>query len=200
MKSILISIKSKHVLDILNGDKTLELRKSVPKDFKGWVYVYCTKAKPLIIHEYYTDEIPCYEYSGSKLMEKYHAFANGKVVARFWFDEYDFIEFAPLYGYYSDIDDYRYAVNDNELKDLCLSYNDLHNYGKDNDLYAWHIKKLEAFDKPMELSEMLKVNPDVENIGAYGWAYTKEELPDYIPLTKAPQSYQFVYVKEKVNE
>ena len=42
---------------------------------------------------------------------------------------------------------------------------------------------------------MLVTNPDVSNIGAFGWAYTKEELPDYIPLTKAPQSYQYVYLK-----
>ena len=43
MKAILLSIRPEHALNILNGDKTLELRKRVPKDFKGWVYVYVTK-------------------------------------------------------------------------------------------------------------------------------------------------------------
>ena len=47
-KSIMISIKSEHVVNILNGKKTLELRKSVPKDFVGWVYIYVTKAKPYL--------------------------------------------------------------------------------------------------------------------------------------------------------
>lgn len=44
MKAIILSIKPEYALNILNGNKTLELRKSVPKGFKGWVYCYVTKA------------------------------------------------------------------------------------------------------------------------------------------------------------
>ena len=44
MKSILISIKPKYVADILNGKKTLEIRKSMPKcELPIDVYIYCTK-------------------------------------------------------------------------------------------------------------------------------------------------------------
>lgn len=50
-KSLMISIQPKHLVNILNGNKTLELRKTVPKDFKGWVYIYCTKGKPKLIKE-----------------------------------------------------------------------------------------------------------------------------------------------------
>ena len=44
MKSILISIKPKWVAKILNGEKTIEIRKTMPKcDLPIDVYIYCTK-------------------------------------------------------------------------------------------------------------------------------------------------------------
>ena len=46
MKSILISIKPKWVAKILNGEKTIEIRKTMPKcDLPIDVYIYCTKEK-----------------------------------------------------------------------------------------------------------------------------------------------------------
>ena len=45
MKSVLISIRPKWVEKIANGQKTIEVRKTAPKEvpFKG--YIYCTKDK-----------------------------------------------------------------------------------------------------------------------------------------------------------
>lgn len=56
MKSILLSIKPEYALNILNGSKTLELRKSIPKDIDEiikqqggiWVYMYVTKKTTII--------------------------------------------------------------------------------------------------------------------------------------------------------
>ena len=48
MKAILMSIRPQWVAKILNKEKTLEIRKHFPKDYVGWVYVYCTKGKPNI--------------------------------------------------------------------------------------------------------------------------------------------------------
>ena len=45
MKALLLSVRPEHAIKILNGEKTLELRKGVPKGFEGWVYVYVTKGK-----------------------------------------------------------------------------------------------------------------------------------------------------------
>lgn len=42
MKNILLSVKEKYVNMILNGTKTIELRKSLPKE-KCVVYIYCCK-------------------------------------------------------------------------------------------------------------------------------------------------------------
>ena len=47
-KEIVISIRPEYALNILNGSKTLELRKSVPKGYVGWVYGYVTKGKPYL--------------------------------------------------------------------------------------------------------------------------------------------------------
>ena len=83
-KSLMLSIQPKHLVNILNGNKTLELRRNVPKDFKGWVYLYCTKGKPYIRElgdNYFTE---CSKVDVYKL--------NGKVVARFWFDETYYIK------------------------------------------------------------------------------------------------------------
>ena len=45
-KAILISIQPQWVAKEINGEKTIEVRKKLPKDYIGWVYIYCTKAKP----------------------------------------------------------------------------------------------------------------------------------------------------------
>lgn len=46
MKQILISIKPEWVAKILNGDKTIEIRKTMPKcELPCKVYIYCTKEK-----------------------------------------------------------------------------------------------------------------------------------------------------------
>lgn len=48
MRAVLMSIRPEHLVKILNGNKTIEVRKAVPKDYIGWVYLYCTKGKPYL--------------------------------------------------------------------------------------------------------------------------------------------------------
>ena len=48
MKAIMISIKPEWVCKILNGEKTIEIRKTMPKcKLPCKVYIYCTKGKKL---------------------------------------------------------------------------------------------------------------------------------------------------------
>ena len=54
---------------------------------------------------------------------------------------------------------------------------------KINHLYAWHIKNLEIFDEPMELSDFKKAD------------YYATSVYFYIPPIKAPQSYMYVEVE-----
>src|SRR5690554_3646376 len=164
-KSLMISIQPKHLVNILNGYKTLELRKTVPKDFKGWVYIYCTKGKPYIRElgdNYFTE---CSKVDVYKL--------NGKVVARFWFDEYTKIDNDVLVTIANETEWSSEETDTNELlKNACISIYDALEYSKGKDLYAWHIKKLEIFDTPLSLSAFYS---------------------DKGSLKRPPQSWQYIY-------
>ncbi|MCK9236261.1 MAG: hypothetical protein M0P09_08125 [Acholeplasmataceae bacterium] len=169
---LLLTIQPQHLVHILNGVKTLELRKSVPKDFVGWVYLYCVKAKP-----------------------KWLFSISEKVVARFWFDEYDYYYFNEYIGDYrlSNKNTYPIYVNATiPLDDLCLSSQEVSVYSKGKDLYAWHIKRLEIFDKPKELSDFYYFRTAT--------VYCGMDCPPYVDevkhtLRKAPKNFRYVYVK-----
>lgn len=46
MKAVMISIKPKWVEKIANGEKTIEVRKTVPKEVPFKAYIYCTYGNP----------------------------------------------------------------------------------------------------------------------------------------------------------
>lgn len=193
-KSIVISIRPEHALNILNGKKTLELRKSVPKDFVGWVYGYVTKWKDILCHfnNSYYDTLK--DDNTLRIVEKVVKL-NATIPFRFWFDGYEELFFVDSEDDYKLTYDYGiyYDYDEEIFEKLCLTKAKVNEYGKGKDLYAWHIKKLEVFDKPMMLGEFYTFNKDVENVGAFGWAL---EYDEFIPLKRPPQSYQFVWVKE----
>jgi predicted transcriptional regulator len=196
MKAILMSIRPQYLINILNGNKTRELRKSVPTNFVGWVYLNCTKGKPYLAFESvdYDDSFghsatDC-GYSIQNNIDDFDKLEseilNGKIVARFWFDEYETVslQLVDKSGYDEDrLYDYetqKLSIDELLLK-TCLEYEELHNYLDNKEYgYAWHIKNLEIFYKPMELSEFAVFD---------GW--------EYYELLKAPQSWQYVYIKEK---
>jgi len=175
-KELLISIHPQHAVNILNGKKTLELRKSVPKDYVGWVNVYVTKGKPYIRKlgdNYFTE---CSKVDVYKL--------NGKVAFRFWFDEFEYIaEFSAR------------EMLINVLDRLSITKKELKNYLKGKYGYAWHIKQLEIFDKPKGLSEFQTRKLIKETLYWYG-----ESKYYFETLKKPPQRSVWVYTKELENE
>jgi hypothetical protein len=209
-KAILLSIQSQHALNILNGDKTLELRKRVPKDFVGWVYVYVTKGKPILskVYEQYKvdDEATYYSIETfQEILDKVQSHKsrisldelNGLVIMRFWFDEYEEIE-------YETIDDYSGALEDvcmyNQryeqiVKQSCLDYEIMEEYANGKDIYAWHIKKLEIL-KPMQLSEFYKDGFEQCEYSPFDYDNDLETCLDRFRIKRAPQSFQYVWVKE----
>lgn len=204
-KSILISIQPQHVKNILSGKKTMELRKSVPKDFKGWVYIYCTKSKPLLTYDVFDWESGWQLYDSEDEFYSDKAFhVNGKVVARFWFDEYESLPFVKTtQGSY-------YECNFTHIEKSCMQNELLEKYGKGKDLYAWHIKKLEVFDKPMQLSDFYKDNiySNGERITPHICLVPDDKKEDYestqndclksFEVKKAPQSWMYVYTNEQL--
>lgn len=177
MKVLILSVRPQHAYNILNGEKTLELRKSVPKGFKGWVYVYVTKAIRDYKQSYY------YQPKGKEEIFRLH----GIIPCRFWFDEYDDIVYTIKNEYVGcngkELSDW--AIGSFYLDKLQLTYKDILYYGKGKDLYAWHIKNLEIFDKPMQLSDFAKPRKSMKQENKY-WIH------------KAPQSYMYAWVKEEM--
>lgn len=134
MKSIMISIQPQYVEKILNGEKTIEIRKTMPKcELPCKVYIYCTKGKKLY---------KCVSNFDEDLL-------NGKVVAEFTLNKVDTLE--------RDLNDWlpknRYDISNELLKNTNLNQEQLWNYGQGKILYAWHIDDLKVYDKPKELSE-----------------------------------------------
>lgn len=176
MKSILLSVRPKWVEKILNGKKTIEVRKQFPEDYVGWVYIYCTKGKPSIY--YVDDEVGCVEKINGEFAFRTRTnppALNGKVVARFYCDKVE-----ELYtdengmSYYTDTIKEDYMVS----KLACLDDSDIENYLGGKIGYAIHISQLEIFDKPKELSE-------------FGYYESDETMP-HRQVLKAAQNYCYI--------
>lgn len=185
---IMISVHSKHIYNMFIGKKLLEVRKWLPKNFdkliaKGYrfeVHMYCTKGKPYLVRRLknYIDLTYYYDLKNEKIEDnKVYTTLNGKVVGKFWFDEYDTINSDGTGNYY----------NNNPIQDIinksCLTYEQLLDYGKGKPLYAWHIKDLTIFDRPRELKEYVKWNKETKWTPDMNW----------IPVQHAPQRMTYVY-------
>ena len=193
MKAILISIKPKYVAKILNGEKTIEIRKTMPKcDLPIDVYIYCTKDKELL-HKNYVDiywvEDKDFQAKNKKFGIKTQPYLNGKVVAKFTLNKVEEI------SYSNGI----YMVWNYTTHRVCITEKEMVNYLKHKKGYAWHISNLVIFGKPKELSEFKHYNkPNCDNCPFQYSAlceYHIEVECDDIPLTKSPQSWQFIEVE-----
>lgn len=165
MKHIMISVKAQWAVKILNKEKTLEVRKSAPKEvLKGeecLVEIYCTKdAKHTVapfkfiegwLYKEYNDNTSyacgCTANMGETI--------NGKVVARWLLKCCEEFECSS--------EEHRKIVFDNKS---CLTLDQVIDYCNGQTLYGWHIQDLEIYDKPKQLEE-------------FG-------------LKKAPQSWQYI--------
>lgn len=191
MTSILLSVRPEYALNILNGNKTLELRKTIPHGFVGWVYVYVTKSGKQLYD--FGKTINKGTIWQAQVVKK--ELLNGTIPMRFWFDEYKYLNWLDfILGY---------MPTQCTLQKLCLTEAELDAYGNHKDLYAWHIKKLEIFDKPMELKDFTTIHiPDdaiierEENGEEYFYRKGMQLWHNYFSrLTRAPQSWQYVEVK-----
>ena len=174
MKAILMSIRPEWVAKILNGEKTVEIRKKFPKDYVGWVYIYCCKNKPNLYRHFKGEFLLLKETKKICLW-------NGKVVARFWCDNVEELMFLEgLYstldrGYCTDtLDNAQVEIKSHVPQESIIDY--LYSKGKG---YAIHITKLEIFDIPKEISGFFTV------MGTH--------KPSYM-LEKAPQSWCYIEV------
>lgn len=133
MKSIMISIRPEWVEKILNKEKTIEIRKTMPScELPCKVYIYQTKKNFIY-----------------KIL-KWLGLCKGKVVAEFTLNK---VEDFSKWEY-----DYPALLRHLDLYSGTKgNYPFLNNYLKgEKKGYAWHIDNLKIYDKPKELSEFRK--------------------------------------------
>ena len=220
MKAILMSIRPEWVAKILNGEKTIEVRKGtrLHKAIQNLIkeqgiaptLIYCTKGKEQLFickdHRGTTTTLSKKDKNTfSQLM------ANGKVVARFDATS-EIIDFHQHKAFSNDgyekeptvvWEDYHtpsFACGLLE-EPTCLTFEQMHDYLKGEQGTAVYIIKdtLKVFDEPKELKEFYKVGCE-----EYFTKHVFVDHPNFRPiyeselkqfeLTKAPQSWCFVEI------
>ena len=185
MKAIMISIKPEWVAKILNGEKTIEIRKTMPKcDLPIDVYIYCTKDKPYLANatELFTGKYAC--ISNDEVSYKEHNL-NGKVVAKFTLNKVENVGRYNVFEYGTET-----ITPDNFNFMTCLRDDQIREYlGNSKKLFAIHISKLEIFDDPKELSEFNHwTDKKIQ------WYSVGEKVKVMVSLTNAPQNYCYVEI------
>lgn len=133
-KAVMLSIRPKWCEKIVNGEKTIEVRKTRPKldmPFRG--YIYCTLQG---CNEFFRVDLgrDVAKWNRGKWADR-----KGKVIGEFTCDR--IYELAPL----------NHAPDDVE-KQACLTREEIVNYLKGTG-YGWHITGLKIYDTPKELSK-----------------------------------------------
>ena len=145
-KAVLISIRPQWCEKIVNGEKTIEVRKTRPKlqtPFK--CYIYCTMDHPYI-------SVSCAELDKLNYRTNTVGRCNGKVIGEFVCDCV-----TPLYNVC--MDDWKrlagglHNIEKELVNQACLTEAKLHTYAGGKNCFAWHISDLRIYDTPRELSE-----------------------------------------------
>lgn len=174
MKSVLISIQPKWCELIVNGKKTIEVRKTMPKietPFK--CYIYCTKK--------------FYKKGDGYFQGKYCGKVIGEFVCR------------NIYDIACSSDDYNYFSQNG----TCLSVQEFIRYCNGQDLYGWEIQDLVIYDKPKDIDEFEKpCSHDCKNCKYWYSGSLIDYEPPYCEwedcvITRPPQSWCYV---EEVTE
>ena len=139
MKAVMISIQPKWVEKIVNGEKTIEVRKTAPQEVPFKAYIYCTIGNGVKGDYLVPSGIQC-----------------GKVIGEFLCDRIEMVN-AKCSDYGIDLFYHDCLTNG------CLTEREIEKYfnvPEDRDLramkgngYVWDISDLKIYDKPKELSE-----------------------------------------------
>ena len=154
MKAVLLSIQPNWCKKILDGEKTVEVRRTCPvhgTPFK--VYIYCTLAgSDSLFMDVLNRDVTAWNRGGwpEKRGRVIGEFTCKKITGLTHVGETGNWEPASLYvmapGLY-------YKPADELLKAACMSKETAEKYLKGRDGYGWHISDLKIYDKPIELDE-----------------------------------------------
>lgn len=119
------------------------MRKTAPKEVPFKAYIYCT-------------------YGNDR--ENYMLGSQGKIIGEFICDKVYKIEpifsFYDCYSGYDDSSDFSYfedySIDSERLKKTCLTRQELYIYGKEKNLYGWHISDLKIYARLAELEDKIE--------------------------------------------
>ena len=174
MKSVMLSIRPKWCEKIIDGEKTVEVRKTRPTmetPFK--CYIYCTMNHPYI-------SVSCGKLDKLNYRTNTVGRCNGKVIGEFTCDR--IYELAPL----------NHAPDDVE-KQACLTREEIVNYLKGTG-YDWHIVGLRIYGQPRELTEFRRPCPNDLYCEACAMYSNNNGICNNgaLPLRRPPQSWCYV--------
>ena len=183
MKAILISIRPEWVKKIASGEKTIEVRKSAPKEVPFKAYIYCTGI---------TDKKHCRDEFDIGMWK-----GNEHVIGEFVCDKV-----IRTCGWRLRGDTQQCAKRTHEEESLprsaCLTIDEIVKYagGENCGIYGWHISGLKIYDKPKELSEFWgrKNCLAADTVECWNCFATCLEINGRHcqPLTRPPQSWQYI--------
>ena len=214
MKAILMSIRPKWCEKIFSGEKTIEVRKTAPKETPFKVYVYCTKERMTSVPSIYAylhknEPRACAEYGtietwgeigdvivNPHLASKHVSFGmHGKVVGEFVCDMIE--EFKKS----------EHGVKFNRFRALYetrLSVTEMREYmGNQDKVLGLHITEPKLYDTPKELGEFLRVCPKVQPCENCKHSINDEDVFGTVSIgcdrriIRPPQSW--CYVEEREN-
>lgn len=186
MKSVLISIRPNWCEKIASGKKTIEIRKTAPKETPFKAYIYCTKQK--VNGEILLTYDKKVEGRNRGFRDKGDIPLAGKVIGEFICDKVE-----VLFNTNGNPENYMTEILPTILQKTALSYDEFAEYvgsrADKNSIYGWHISDLKIYDKPRDLSEFVGVN---KNPYRFGGDFSCEFLSRYKAITRPPQSWQYV--------
>jgi predicted transcriptional regulator len=160
MKSVLISIKPKWVDKSIIGEKTIEVRKTSPKEVPFKCYIYMSQGDLKDLGSY------------SEWIYKNRMRVIGEFICDKVYKIEPIFSFYYCYSGYDDSSDCSYfedySIDNERLKKTCLTQQDLCVYGNGKTLYGWHISDLKIYDKPLSLSKLGVTCPP------QSWKYVEE--------------------------
>ena len=172
MKSVLISIRPQWVEKIVSGKKTIEVRKTAPKEVPFKAYIYCS----------YGD-----------MKTNYYLKGRGKVIGEFICDKV-----IKTCGWRLRGNTQQCAKRTPEEEMLphsaCLSIDEIVNYagGENGEICGWHISDLKIYNKPKPIMQFYKPCPiKIKNcpVCELYSTYTGCCMNN---IDRPPQSYMFV--------
>lgn len=178
MKAILMSIKPKWCEKIFSGEKTIEVRKTAPKETPFKVYVYCSNGDKLrLVHSLNTDGVSCMVENDEFVLND---ILNGKVIGEFVCDGVIELPCETTQPYW--------------LKEkTCLSDGEYMNYLGHKNGKGLYIIEAKLFDEPRELSDFKTPDkPYHEIIERNGSLMFMDGYESGKPLKRAPQSWMYV--------